>query len=769
MTISESVAGIVIEVIVGPAFKSIISPIIRDVRVGNEFKNAIEKSFEALIKAGYPEDGAGKLYEDYFKRDKVRDELWRKIIDTDCPDDIDYQLLEDELRKCWQSHIGLDENLKESLLYFLDELQWQVWTKEKLREILKVRLLQDLSGSISPKHAEAFRKRCLEFLARKEGETEEFRKALGGGIWIEPAILKYDANRKLREKAYKSAADERKRIVSLKEILKRDGKDYIIVANSGMGKTTLLKWLELNIGHKEVGAELLPIYFHLSSLQNCNSSDGLIKMTADLFGIAMDRRRLIGALRYLCNREKLVFLLDGLDQIKKQEIILNCLRQKSLFGKCKAIIGARPIAYDKFGGSLSQYQPLELMPFDTKRLKSYLRDKWNDPQIKRLVRENPQIVRIPILLQMIYAMSSQNAAGESQYKNKTELYTKFIDHLSRHEKELDDIFRQNPQNYLNTRAVIEDEMRRLCYQSINEGYLGRLSESDAGRYLDDPAHMNVLLRWGLFNKVVEQEKESLLFRHQSFQEYFAAFELKNKLFDKSGNLVEDELTSHLEHFRWDESIKFMAGLLSPQEFNKLIKAIADLDIILAAQCLGQGAGEDSVSGNIIAALKRWIRSTGNNSGMQALLESKTNSGFNALIDVMKDAAVGDYIRGSAAIALGALGDATAVAPLIDVMKDAAVGDDIRGSAADALGALGDATAVAPLIDVMKDAAVGYDIRRSAAYALGALIGKYPDCFENIIRSLKPNEIRQMIKDDYYYGLLRASGKRFLSLEINYWR
>jgi nucleoside phosphorylase len=85
-----------------------------------------------------------------------------------------------------------------------------------------------------------------------------------------------------------------------------------------------------------------------------------------------------------------------------------------------------------------------------------------------------------------------------------------------------------------------------------------------------------------------------------------------------------------------------------------------------------------------------------------------------LCDALKDDAVN--VRGSAATALGALGDRNAVQPLCDALKDDA--PKVRGSAATALGALGDRNAVQPLCDALKDDA--REVRGSAATALGAL-------------------------------------------------
>ncbi|MBZ0298291.1 MAG: HEAT repeat domain-containing protein [Anaerolineae bacterium] len=75
-----------------------------------------------------------------------------------------------------------------------------------------------------------------------------------------------------------------------------------------------------------------------------------------------------------------------------------------------------------------------------------------------------------------------------------------------------------------------------------------------------------------------------------------------------------------------------------------------------------------------------------------------------------------HARENAAIALGRIGDARAVAPLVVALKDK--NGDVRSSAASALGGIRDTRTIEPLIDALKDA--DWTVRSSAAYALGEI-------------------------------------------------
>ena len=91
------------------------------------------------------------------------------------------------------------------------------------------------------------------------------------------------------------------------------------------------------------------------------------------------------------------------------------------------------------------------------------------------------------------------------------------------------------------------------------------------------------------------------------------------------------------------------------------------------------------------------------------------------------------VRRDAAVALGQIGDASAVAPLMSALKSPAV--DVRKSAAEALGQIGDRGAAEPLIAALKDAS--WSVRRAAADALGQI--RDPSAIEGLRAALEDHD------------------------------
>jgi HEAT repeat protein len=122
--------------------------------------------------------------------------------------------------------------------------------------------------------------------------------------------------------------------------------------------------------------------------------------------------------------------------------------------------------------------------------------------------------------------------------------------------------------------------------------------------------------------------------------------------------------------------------------------------------------------------------------------------------ILKDKSVDSDVRGSAAVALGNLGEAAKpyVKDIADILKDTSVDSDVRSSAAGALGNLGEAAKpyVKDILDILKDKSVDKYVRYGAAYALGK-IGK-----------LRLDQVVVILDSVYYEGQSEIAKWRFLT-------
>ncbi|MBD2456062.1 HEAT repeat domain-containing protein [Nostoc sp. FACHB-87] len=117
--------------------------------------------------------------------------------------------------------------------------------------------------------------------------------------------------------------------------------------------------------------------------------------------------------------------------------------------------------------------------------------------------------------------------------------------------------------------------------------------------------------------------------------------------------------------------------------------------------------------------------------------------------ILKDEKVDSGVRGSAAEALGNLGQAAAmyVPDIAQILKDEKVDSGVRGSAAEALGNLGQAAAnyVPDIAQILKDEKVDKYVRGSAAVALGNLGQAAANYVPDILKFLKDEKVDSNVR------------------------
>jgi|GEM_PF-1872313 len=705
--LAEKVADKIFEELTGKT----ISNFLEDKKERNAFKKAIIESFQALAKKGFKVGRSGALYKEFFLDKDVIEELWLKVVDPAYDEEIDFDLLEKKFKECWKSHVDINKTARDGITYFCDRLDAAIYRRAELYDLLNTKRLREARDWISLGEIERLKEKCLKHI-RKTKENE-FLELLGeGNDYVEPALERkaedppregIDLDFRLEEK--KAGAETRFSPISVAEVVRSDRSDYVLISESGMGKTTFLKWLELSISKGELSKDYLPIYIHLFNLKDYTTQDQLISYLATEFSKVVDDRKLKQFIKVILKQGGFLFLLDGLDQVSDLSVIPEQLEKKRIYADSKIIIATRQTGYGLISSQLRNYKFIQLVPFDQKRIEKYLKERVENPKVKEIIRQNRELVRIPILLQMISSLLGEDAEGPSEIKTRSHLYERFINHLFAHEKEVK-ITRLSPEK----RKL---DLQKLSYDLIDRGFWGSFPEREGYKSLQE-SELNVLLEWGILNRIIERAKSQIGFRHQSFQEYFASTELKDRIF-KDGEIEKEQFEKHLEYKKWDQSFLFLVGLLDENSAKKLILKIRKYDPFFAGLCVSHYGGKSEDFTKIIKGLFAFSEKGFVHQSFAVLSSIGSQMILNRLIQTLNCHKV-DLIRIVAAMALGKIGDRKAVDPLINALRDKNVG----WAAAEALGKIGDQKTVDLLRDILK----GKD--KYAIWAAAKALGKISD-------------------------------------------
>ncbi len=146
---------------------------------------------------------------------------------------------------------------------------------------------------------------------------------------------------------------------------------------------------------------------------------------------------------------------------------------------------------------------------------------------------------------------------------------------------------------------------------------------------------------------------------------------------------------------------------------------------IAAPCIGLGLLRDGEAGEVL--LRRLERSKNDlqrSSAALALGLVGAEQARDPMVAFLEDAESESDLFRSLSLGLRLLGDRSIVGRLVEVASETD-DDGVRASLYLALGALGDAAAIAPLVAVLDDPRISDDVRASAARALGELCDTAP--------------------------------------------
>jgi HEAT repeat protein len=562
--------------------------------------------------------------------------------------------------------------------------------------------------------------------------------------------------------------------VEIPELLRRPR--VVVLGDPGSGKSTLLRHIAYAVAcgtAEDVGQaalERLPILIRIVQFSQAHGADPTL--TLDWYIRQACEPRWAPLLQHVLDAGEALVLLDGLDEVidahQRKGMAEAIHRLAADYPGNAFLVTSRIVGYQaaRLSGDFAHYT---IQPLPPERIAEFVA-KWyaavereagetelsqeareRAEELRRTIQERPGIQRLaenPLLLTIIALV---NWRGRKLPNRRVELYAHAAETLIESwpyrrqgvELDVERVIRLlSPVAYRVFAArsggdMAEDELLPLLSEAICrvDGVGERTAEAYADEFLGQISERSGIFRERGYD---ERGRRVFGFLHLTFAEYFTARYLAGlwEGLGEDAGARREFLRRYAHVPRWREALLLMAGDVGLRDNDRAERAtrlVGDIltlgsdyedrlhrDLLLAGQCLADdlrvqvraasyvldrllnllpepGVGE--VIRGIIHAMRETIYSQPMLDGLLARLEDEVW-----------------IVRGRAADALGALGDARAVEPLLARLEDE--DRSVRGRAAEALGALGDARAVEPLLARLEDE--DGDVRWRAAEALGAL-------------------------------------------------
>jgi hypothetical protein len=339
---------------------------------------------------------------------------------------------------------------------------------------------------------------------------------------------------------------------------------YIISVDAGRGKTTFLRHLQLEYLHN---TELIPIFLEAPTIEEWRFKDRyeFAENLAKHYDLIFPDNHVADFIVTAFD-EKMVFLIDGLDQIKsggrEYEHMVDYI---SRIMENNVIIASRPSAVVNMEEE-NKYKFIRLKSFDQKAQTAYFGKHYD--RAKELSRYSPDLIAVPMLAYMVRMLSEEGK--DKDINTRTTLYQKFIEHILikyKHGKtRLPLILRTQIQEILGKIAYFALAEKEPHIQKIPLDYCFR-NKLLANIFGEKDSEL--LTKSGLVNLIVEQsgftDKDFLFFTHQSFQEYLAAE------YASTDEILIDHILAEKWNLKWEETIKFITGLRGQEIIERILK------------------------------------------------------------------------------------------------------------------------------------------------------------------------------------------------------
>ncbi|WP_242038139.1 HEAT repeat domain-containing protein [Tolypothrix sp. FACHB-123] len=571
--------------------------------------------------------------------------------------------------------------------------------------------------------------------------------------------------------AMKGFDEEGKRVVLDWKEVKKEHQKMIVLADPGMGKSTLLKMeagliareerekllkhLSLNSSHAggikqdinwgiksklSINHVIFPLFLRLSDL---DEAEGEIIDTIPQI-VKRDYPKTAKYVKQLLedklNNSKCILLLDGLDEVPIEH--RNCLKEKlNRFVRnysCPIICTSRIVGYG--GAFIDGAKDVEIMPLIQKQTEEYIRIWFNnavgniedksvsaEDLIKEL-QQKPQIrglAQNPLILSLLCSL--YQTKGVVLPARRGLVYEKAVDYMLNQWK--------NDNNRLSLKNIGIIAKKKLlavlAYEFSHEGkeifsrdelhhkielYLNKQENRDFRNYTTEELIKELTEEDGIIQKL-SPKVEQYLFLHRTFQEYFTAYYLNQAIKNNSTDGI-----NLAKKIFWEYDLHETLTLLASFMENPmlLIQALVnEKDDIFRTQLL--------LAGRCIAEVQqngKYYLGINQNSEVIAKTIKKIYKFWRRYPNA-------NFVK-SVVVALGKV-NSQMCQILITALKN--FDSQVIVDAAEVLSKIGTPESVQALIAALKDS--DSEVRRNAASALGN-IGT-PESVQALIAALKDSD------------------------------
>jgi HEAT repeat protein len=599
-------------------------------------------------------------------------------------------------------------------------------------------------------------------------------------------------------RGYAESEEELKRAYALKgmdeesersqvdwEEARKEHQRIMVLADPGMGKSTLLRMEALSNAQEEreklskreknvkeaVDEVVFPLFLRLSDL---NETEKEIIDAIPIL-IRRDYPGTSGAIAHLLEKKladgKCLLLLDALDEVPKKgtdrEDLADKLKRFARNHPCRIISTSRIVGY---GGALVDgAKEVEIVPFSPKQTEQYIKtwftnaaDFINDDTVSAdgLIRElqnKPQIrglTQNPLLLSLLCSLYQEK--GLTLPARRSQIYEKSVNYIlgewrARHSRQ------QPEEGWIIAKTELLEELAHHFSCEDKEIFSLRELSNEIEKFLQgecrtdfrDTRTMDLIKELseedGIIQKLSLEGDDKYLFLHRTFQEYLTACYL-NRVVQKSQSGGIKLIEAHFWEYDWHETLSLLAGMM--ENPIPLLQAIVDQKddifssmLLLAGRCIAECKADSKLTSThpLIAEIIENIYKLWHSYPHVSFIVSTVIALGQANPQMFKKLRknLGDeesVVRWQAAYTIGRIGSPEAVELLIHTLNDGE--SAVRDGAARALGRIGSPEAVEPLTHALDDEESV--VRGGAADALGD-IGS-PEAVEPLVRALDGGDI-----------------------------